>query len=194
MRATPGSCPSCAGEGKIIQTPCAKCQGSGRVKIERKIKVQIPAGVDTGLRLRVVDEGEGGIRGGRSGDLYVDIYVSPDEIFERHGNDLVCIIPVSFAQAALGAEIEVPTLSGKIKMKVPAGTQGGKIFRIRGKGMPDVRGYGWGDELIKVIVETPSGLNARQKALLKDFAKECGENVHPLAHSFVEKVKNLFSA
>jgi molecular chaperone DnaJ len=187
------TCPDCGGEGKIIRTPCTKCRGAGRVKNERKIHVKIPPGVDTGLRLRVSGEGEAGTRGGPSGDLYVDIYVRPDDMFERHGNDLVCVVPISFTQAALGAEIEVPTLNGKVKMRVPSGTQGGKIFRIRGKGMSDVHGYGRGDELVKVVVETPTGLNAKQRRLLEEFAKGCGENVNPLTRSFMEKVKRLFS-
>ena len=186
------TCARCAGEGKIIQTPCSNCRGTGRVKIERKIHVKVPAGSDTGLRLRIAGEGEAGTRGGRSGDLYVDIYVQPDDIFERHGNDLVCGVPISFTQAALGAEIEVPTLNGKVKMRLPAGTQSGKIFRLRGKGMPDVHGYGQGDELVKVIVETPTGLNAKQRRLVQEFAQACGENVNPISRSFIEKAKRLF--
>ncbi len=186
------TCAHCAGEGKIVQTPCSKCRGTGRVKVERRIHLKVPAGVDTGLRLRIAGEGEAGTRGGRPGDLYVDIYVQTDDMFERHGNDLVCEVPISFTQAALGAETEVPTLNGKVKMRVPAGTQSGRIFRLRGKGMPDVHGYGRGDELVKVIVETPTGLNAKQRGLLEQFAKECGENVNPLSRSFMEKVKRLF--
>ena len=187
------TCSRCGGEGKVIQTPCSKCRGTGRVKQERKIHVKVPAGADTGLRLRITGEGEAGTRGGRCGDLYVDIYVQPDEIFERHGNDLLCEVPISFVKAALGADIEVPTLNGKAKMRVPAGTQSGKMFRLRGKGMPDVHGYGRGDELVRVTVETPIGLNAKQRRLLEEFAKGCGENVNPLTRSFMEKVKRLFS-
>jgi molecular chaperone DnaJ len=186
------TCSRCGGEGKIIQTPCSNCRGTGRVKKDRKIHVKVPAGADTGLRLRISGEGEAGTRGGPSGDLYVDIYVKQDEMFERHGNDLLCEVPISFTQAALGAEIEVPTLNGKIKMRVPPGTQTGKIFRIRGKGMPDVHGYGQGDELAKVIVETPTGLNTKQRHMLEEFAKECGEDVNPISRSFMEKVKRLF--
>ncbi|UCB56896.1 MAG: molecular chaperone DnaJ [Candidatus Omnitrophota bacterium] len=186
------TCARCGGEGKVIQTPCSNCRGKGLVRAERKIHVKVPAGADTGLRLRISGEGEGAPRGGRSGDLYVDISVEPDEMFERHGRDLVCAVPITFAQAALGAEIEVPTLNGKINMKVPAGTQSGKFFRIRGKGMPDVHGGGRGDELVKVVVETPTGLNARQRDLLKEFAKEGGEKVNPLSRSFMEKAKRLF--
>lgn len=186
------TCARCAGEGKIIQSPCTKCKGTGRVRLERKIHVKVPAGADTGLRLRIAGEGEAGTRGGHPGDLYVDIIVEPDELFQRHGNDLVCSVPISFAQAALGAEIEVPTLNGKAKMRVPAGTQSGKIFRLRGKGLVDVRGYGRGDELVRVNIETPVGLNAKQKQLLQEFAKECGESVNPLTRSFMQKLRKLF--
>jgi len=186
------TCPDCQGEGKIIKTPCTRCGGSGRERIERKIHVKIPAGADTGLRLRISGEGEAGPRGGPSGDLFVDVYVKSDDMFERHGNDLVCSMPISFTQAALGAEIDVPTLNGKVKMRIPSGTQTGKIFRIRGKGMPDVHGYGQGDELVKVVVETPTGLNSKQKRLLEEFAQSAGENINPLSYSFMEKVKKLF--
>ncbi len=186
------TCARCAGEGRIIEKPCEKCQGTGLIRQEKKIKVNIPAGVDTGSRIKLRGEGEAGVKGAGAGDLYVDIYVLPDELFERHGNDILCQVPVSFAQAALGAEIEVPTLSGKAKMKIPAGTQSGKIFRLRAKGMPDVHGYGRGDQLVKVNLETPTGLNAKQRILLKDFAKSCGEEVNPLSSSFIRKVKDLF--
>lgn len=186
------TCSLCGGEGKVIQTPCSKCQGTGRVKQERKIHIKIPAGVDTGLRLRIAGEGEAGIRAGRPGDLYVDIYVKADEMFQRHDNDLICEVPISFAQATLGAEVEVPTLNGKAKMRVPAGTQSGKHFRLKEKGIPDLHGYSRGDELVKVVVETPTGLNAKQKKLLQEFARECGENVNPISRSFMEKVKKLF--
>lgn len=186
------TCSRCAGEGKTIQTPCSSCRGAGRIRRERKIHVKIPRGADTGLRLRVSGEGEAGVRGGPSGDLYVDIYVRANEIFQRHGDDLVCEVPISFVKATLGAEIEVPTLNGKAKMRLPSGTQTGKIFRLRGKGMPDLHGYGRGDELVRVIVETPTGLNAKQRQLLEEFAKECGEDVNPRTHSFVEKLKKVF--
>lgn len=142
--------------------------------------------------MRVSAEGEAGLKGGPPGDLYVDIYVQPDELFERHGKDLLCEVPISFTQAALGSEIEVPTLNGKAKMQVPAGTQTNKIFRLRGKGLPDLHAYGRGDELVKVVVETPSGLNARQRELLQEFARACGEDVHPRTSSFMDKIKKLF--
>lgn len=186
------TCARCGGEGRVVRTPCSNCRGTGRLKQERKIHVKVPAGADTGLRLRVAGEGEAGIMGGRSGDLYVDIYVRPDEMFERHGNDLLCEVPISFTEAALGTEIEVPTLNGKVKMRLPQGTQSGKLFRLRGKGAPDVRGYGRGDEIVRVVVETPTGLSARQRRLLQEFAQACGENVNPRSRSFMEKVKKLF--
>lgn len=186
------TCSRCSGEGKIIQTPCNNCRGTGRIKVERKIHVKVPQGAYTGMRLRISGEGEQGVRGGRAGDLYIAIYVTPDEIFERHGNDIICEVPVSFTQATLGAEIEVPTLNGRAKMRLPAGTQSGKIFRLRGKGLPDVHGYGRGDELVRVVIETPTGLNAKQRQLLQQFAQACGENVHPRTKSFLEKVKRLF--
>lgn len=186
------TCARCRGEGKIIQSPCPKCRGAGRVKAEKKMHVKIPPGAGTGMKLRISGEGETGARGGRSGDLYIAIYVKPDEIFERHDNNLLCEVPIGFAQAALGAEIEVPSLNGKVKMRLPAGTQSGKIFRLRGKGLPDVHGYGRGDELVKVIVETPTGLNAKQRQLLEEFSQACGEDVNPLSRTFMEKLKRLF--
>ncbi len=186
------TCARCGGEGKIVKTPCPNCRGTGKVKQEKKIHLKIPAGVDTGSRIRLQGQGEAGIRGARPGDLYISINVQADEIFERHGDNLLCELPVSFAQATLGAEVEVPTLNGRVKMRLPAGTQSGKIFRLRGKGMPDVHGYGRGDELVRVVVETPTGLNTQQRRLLQEFAQACGENVNPRAQSFMEKVKRLF--
>lgn len=185
-------CQKCRGQGKIVQTPCTRCQGSGRTEAKRKIKLTIPAGVDNGSRLRVSGEGEAGIQGGGRGDLYVLIYVRPHELFKRHNNDLICELPISFVQAALGAEVDVPTLNGKVKMKIPAGTQSGRIFRLRGKGIPSVQGYGRGDEHVRVIVEIPTGLNQEQKKLLKEFARACGEEVNPLSKSFMDKVRQLF--
>ncbi|MFC1631657.1 molecular chaperone DnaJ [Candidatus Omnitrophota bacterium] len=186
------TCARCGGQGQIIKTPCQACAGRGRVQVEKKINLKIPAGVDTGSRIRLQGQGEAGTKGAPAGDLYIAIYVKPDDIFERHGNDLLCSVPISFTQASLGAEIEVPTLNGRVKMRVPAGTQSGKIFRIRGKGVPDVHGYGRGDELVQVKVETPTGLNAKQRKLLQEFAAACGENVHPLTSLFMDKVRRLF--
>ena len=186
------TCDRCGGEGTIIKTPCPSCAGRGRVKVRRNITVKIPPGVDTGSRLRVHGEGEAGEKGGKTGDLYVAIYVKPHEIFERHGADLYCEVPVSFVTAALGGEIEVPTLEGKVTMKLPAGTQSDKIFRLRGKGVANLHTYGKGDELVKVQVEVPTDLNADQKRLLKEFAKASGEGTGPLSKSFMEKMRRLF--
>lgn len=188
------TCQHCHGEGNVIQSPCSKCDGDGDVSVERKIHIKIPAGVETGTHLRISGEGGAGLRGGRRGDLYIAISVLPHTIFERHNNDIFCEVPISFAQAALGTEIEVPTLNGRITLKIPIGTQTGKIFRVKGKGFPDIHGYGHGDELVRVIVETPQNLNAEQKHLLMEFAKLSGEDTTPLTKSFMDKVKDLFSA
>lgn len=185
------TCPRCQGEGEIIQTPCPECRGQGRVKVERKIDVKIPPGVETGTRLRITGEGEAGHRGGPRGDLYILIYVRKHSVFTRESNDILCEVPISFAQAALGDEVEVPTLDGKVKMKVPSGTQSGKIFRLRGKGISDLRGYSKGDQLVRVIVEIPAKLNLRQKQLLKEFAAS-GGGFTPAINSFIEKIRRMF--
>lgn len=186
------SCPKCGGEGAVIRTPCPSCSGSGRVKTKRNITVKIPAGVDSGSRLRMHGEGEAGSKGGSRGDLYLAIYVENHPIFERHDSDLFCEVPISYALAALGGEVEVPTLSGKIMMKIPAGTQSGKIFRLRGKGIAHLHDRGIGDELVKVQVEVPTELNAEQKRLLKEFARISGDNEGPLSRSFLEKMRRVF--
>ncbi|MFH0771021.1 MAG: molecular chaperone DnaJ [Candidatus Omnitrophota bacterium] len=186
------TCDKCAGAGSVIAKPCQKCGGSGRVAVERKITVKIPAGVESGMRLRVAGEGEAGLRGGQRGDLYVLIYVKPHEIFERHNNDVLCEIPISMVEAALGTEKEVPTLEGRVKMKVPAGTQSGKIFRLKGKGIPDVHDQTRGDEHVRVVVETPANLNSKQKQLLEEFSQASGEDTFPKASLFIKKIKNLF--
>jgi molecular chaperone DnaJ len=157
------------------------------------LQVKIPAGVDTGARLKLRGEGEVGPAGGVPGDLYVLIRVREHPLFERQHNDVVCEIPISFPQAALGTEIEVPTLEGKIKMKIPPGTQSGNVFRLRGKGIPDLRGGGRGDQLVRVVVEVPRKLTARQRELLEEFARLDGEgDVHPMTKGFFDKVKELF--
>lgn len=183
------TCAKCGGEGSIIKNPCHRCQGSGIVAVERKIRVNVPAGVEDGSRLRLSGEGEAGLKGGPRGDLYVLIYVKPHPIFTRHANDILCEVPISFAQAALGREISVPTLEGNVKMAVPAGTQSGKIFRLKGKGIADVRGRQRGDEHVRIIVETPVRLNAEQKKLLEEFARISGEDTSSTSKSFVEKIK-----
>lgn len=186
------TCERCGGEGIIVKTPCPNCGGRGRIKIKRNITVKIPAGVDSGSRLRIHGEGEAGERGGTHGDLYVVLDVKPHELFERHGADIYCEVPISFVTATLGGEAEVPTLEGRIKMKVPSGTQGGKIFRLRSKGVVDIHRSGRGDQLVKVQVEVPTDLNAEQKRVLKEFGKVTGEDSGPLHRSFVEKMGRLF--
>lgn len=182
-------CAACKGRGSVIQKPCAGCRGSGHETVSHKISVKIPAGVDTGARLRVAGEGEAGRRGGSRGDLYVDIFVEPHDIFKRHGADILCEVPIGFVQATLGAECDVPTLAGVEKLKIPAGTQTGRVFRLKGKGVPHLGREGRGDMHMRVVVETPTGLNSRQKEFLMKFAQEAGEKVNPISGSFMEKVK-----
>ncbi len=184
-------CPRCHGEGAFIEHPCTDCRGSGRVVAGRKVQVRIPAGVDGGLRMRMSGEGEAGVRGGPRGDLYIDLAVHPHEFFSRRDNHVLCDAPVSFVQAALGAEIEVPTLTGTAPLKIPAGTQSGKIFRLKGKGIALLNGQGIGDQEIRVVVETPMHLSDKQKDLLKQFAALSGEKVNPMVNSFIEKMKRL---
>ncbi|HEY0456398.1 MAG TPA: molecular chaperone DnaJ, partial [Verrucomicrobiae bacterium] len=160
------TCSRCEGAGRMIENPCRSCRGSGRLERSTKIKLRIPPGVDTGARLRSVGNGEAGLRGGPPGDLYVVLHVKAHEIFKRDGDDLICEVPISFVQAALGAEIAVPTLAGYENIKVPAGTQSGSVFRLKGKGIKNVQGYGWGDLHVHVLVEIPSHLTAAQKAKL----------------------------
>lgn len=186
------TCPKCGGHGDIIKTPCPTCNGKGRIKLKRSIKVKIPAGVDSGSRLRVHGEGEAGERGGARGDLYLVLYVRPHEIFERHEADISCEVPISFTMAVFGGEIEVPTLEGKVMMKIPAGTQSGRTFRLRGKGINHLHDYGKGDELVKVQVEVPTELNAEQKSALKEFARVSGQSTGPLSKSFMEKMRRMF--
>ena len=186
------TCPICRGEGAIIKNPCVKCAGSGRNRVSKKIEVTIPAGVDTGSRLRIQGEGEAGLKGGPKGDLYIYIHVKDHGIFDRHGYDIICNVPIGFPTAALGGEIEIPTLNGNVVMKIPEGTQSGKIFRLQGKGIKRLRGYGQGDQLVRVSVETPTRLNSEQKRALGEFAKLCSDKVNPLSKSFVDKVKKLF--
>lgn len=186
------ACERCGGEGTIIKTPCQNCGGQGRIRAKKNIKVKIPAGVDTGSRLRVHGEGEAGARGGKRGDLYLLIHVRPHEIFERHDTDIYCQVPISFTIASMGGEVEVPTLEGKIMMKIPAGTQGGRVFRLRGKGIAHLHDYGKGDQLVKVEIDVPSELTPEQKRLLKEFSKVSGEYSGPLSKSFLEKMKRLF--
>lgn len=186
------ACDHCGGEGRIVRTPCKGCHGHGKVRKNRKIKIKIPAGVDNGSRLRVAHEGEAGLRGGPTGDLYVYIFVKSHKLFTREGSDIICEVPISFVQAALGDEIDVPTLEGKVKLRIPEGTQSGTIFRMREKGIPRLRGHGRGDQHVKVKVLTPQKLTDKQKDLLQEFATSCGDNVNPEQKSFFKKVKDVF--
>jgi molecular chaperone DnaJ len=187
------TCAQCRGEGSMIADPCPKCQGQGRLRKQQSISVRVPPGVDNGSRLKLRAEGEAGFGAGPPGDLYVVIHVREHPMFARQDNDVVIEVPVSFPQGALGAEIEVPTLEGKVKLKVPPGTQSGKVFRLKGKGIADLHGYGRGDQLVKIVVETPRRLTSRQRELLEEFAKLSGEDVnHPMAKGFVDKLKEMF--
>jgi molecular chaperone DnaJ len=183
------ACSACSGRGTIIKERCGTCAGNGQVKKQRKIHIKIPAGVDEGAQLRVNGEGEGGVRGGPSGDLYIVLRVKSHDFFEREGDDIYCEIPLTFTQAALGDEIEIPTLTEKVKLKVPAGTQTGTYFRLKGKGVPKLRGYGQGDQQVKVTIVTPSTLSEEQRELLRDFASKSGEATHEQNRTIFERMK-----
>ena len=184
------TCGKCGGTGKIITEPCRVCKGQGRIKKFKSINVKIPAGVDTGSRLRISNEGETGIHGGPPGDLYIILNVEDHPFFKREGNDLYCEVPLSFPQAALGAEIEVPTLDGTSKIKIPQGTPSNRVFYLKGKGIQRLGGYGKGDQIVRVYIDVPKKLTPRQKELLEEFAKINGDEV---SKSFKEKIKDLFS-
>ncbi|MDD9338627.1 MAG: molecular chaperone DnaJ [Providencia heimbachae] len=189
-------CPTCHGRGKVIKDPCNKCHGHGRVEKYKTLSVKIPAGVDTGDRVRLSGEGEAGENGAPAGDLFVQVHVLPHNIFERDGNNLHCEVPINFAIAALGGEIEVPTLDGRVKLKIPAETQTGKIFRMKSKGVKSVRGGLQGDLMCHIVVETPVKLNEKQKELLKEFGESLGgtsgEKNSPRSKSFLDGVKKFF--
>jgi molecular chaperone DnaJ len=185
-------CDACGGQGEIVRERCADCRGSGRTEGMQTIKVRVPAGVDDGTRLRLTGEGEAGIAGGPPGDLYVVISVKRHPLFERDGRDLHCEVPISFVQAALGDEIEVPTLDGKVMLRVPEGTQSGKVMRLRGKGLPSIRSAAPGDQLLHIFVEVPTKLNKRQRELLEAFAAEMGTNISPAQRGFLDKLRDLF--
>jgi len=188
------TCPRCNGTGTVVSDPCGDCHGQGRVKEQKTLSVKVPAGVDTGDRIRLANEGEAGENGGPAGDLYVQIQVKEHPIFKRDDANLYCEVPISFATAALGGELEVPTLDGRVKLKVPEGTQTGKLFRMRGKGVKPVRDNVVGDLLCRVIVETPVKLSARQKELLRELEGSIKENKKhsPHAHSWLDGVKKFF--
>jgi molecular chaperone DnaJ len=186
------TCGRCRGEGRIVEHPCQACRGLGQTKTERTLTVKVPPGVETGTRLKLTGEGEAGVRGGAPGDLYVVIMVQEHSIFTRRGDDVYCEVPVSFTQAVLGAQIEIPTISGRTTLKIHPGTQTGAEFRIRGKGFPNVRGFGHGDLLARIFVEVPTHLSAKQRDLLEQFAKLESSEGSPLVQGFWEKVKALF--
>jgi molecular chaperone DnaJ len=183
------TCGSCRGEGKIITDPCTECSGQGKTRRERTVSLKIPPGIDTGIRLRVTGEGEAGSHGGPPGDLYVVLNVAPHPFFKRKENDLLCEVPISFVQAAMGGEIEVPTIDGKSNIKVPAGTPSGKVFHLKGKGIPRLQGYGKGDQFVSVFIDVPKKLSARQKELLHEFADISGDDI---SKGFMDKIKDMF--
>jgi molecular chaperone DnaJ len=188
------ACPTCSGLGQIIKNPCNTCQGNGRVEKDRSLSVNIPAGVETGTRIRLAGEGEAGMRGGPSGDLYIFIEVTEHELFERDGPNLFCRVPVSMSKAALGGSIEVPTIDGgRGRVQIPGGSQSGRQMRLRGKGMPPLRGGGSGDMIIELAVETPVNLTARQKELLEEFDELSSEN-NPESSSFFSSVKSFWDS
>ncbi len=187
------TCEACDGEGMDVSDPCRECRGSGRREGQKKIQVRIPAGVEDGMRLRVQGEGEAGLAGGPPGDLFVVVRIRPHELFQRDGIDLHCEAPVAFTQAALGAEVDVPTLSGKVSLRIPEGTQNGKVMRLRGKGLPEMRSSGRrGDQYVHIFVEVPTRMNARQRELLEDFARETGADVSPRVKGFLDRLRELF--
>jgi molecular chaperone DnaJ len=186
------TCPTCNGAGSKVEKACTACRGEGRVAKTTKLNVRIPPGVDTGSRLRSVGNGEAGASGGQAGDLYIVLSVKEHEIFERQGDDLFCEIPIKFTLATLSGSIEVPTLSGKAALKIPVGTQSGTTFRLKGKGMPNLRGGSHGDQLVRVHVEVPTHLNAEQRKKLEEYALLCGDADEPMAKSFFEKAKKFF--
>lgn len=188
------TCPQCSGRGTAVSDPCGDCRGAGQVRYDKTLSVRIPAGVDTGDRIRLNGEGEPGEPGAPAGDLYVQIVVKPHDFFVRDGDDLHCEVPVSFVSAALGGELSVPTLDGEATLKIPEGTQSGKVFRLRGKGVRSVRGAGTGDLLCRIAIETPVKLSSRQKELLREFGESLdkqGEKHNPESTSWVEKAKRF---
>ncbi len=179
------ACPNCRGEGRAIPSPCPECRGTGQVEKSKKVTLKIPAGVDTGSRLRLTGEGESGPRGGPPGDLYVYVSVKPHDFFKRNDDHIICQVPISFVQAALGADIDVPTLTGEKKLNIPKGTQPGEVFRFKGEGILSLRGNGKGDQIMQVLVKTPKGLTKKQEILLKEFAELD-------AAKLSTKIKNIF--
>ena len=187
------TCPACHGEGETIKNPCSKCNGQGRVRGQKSLKIHIPPGVDTGSRLRVAGEGEGGAKGGHPGNLYVIIHVKQHNVFHRDGKDVLCELPIDFPTAALGGVVEVPTISGKTKMKIPAGTQNGTILRLKGKGIPSLRGGSRGDQHVKIFIEVPKNLSKEQKNLLENYKEISDNSNYPMIDAFLKKAKHFFT-
>lgn len=185
------TCTQCNGAGSVVSDPCKECKGSGKTESVSELSVKIPPGVDTGTRVRLAGEGEPGEQGGPSGDLYVVVHVKEHALFHREEFEVFCEVPISFVQATLGTQLEVPTLDGLVKMKVPEGTQSGKVFRLKGKGIPHLQSSGRGDQHVRVVVETPQNLNSKQRELLTQFAEASGEDINPQSKSFFAKVKEL---
>lgn len=186
-------CSNCRGEGTVIATPCHHCRGQGRERVVRRIKVNIPAGIDDGAQIRLTGEGEPGLNGGPRGNLYVVVSVKPHRYFRREGNDIVIDLPINIAQAALGAEVEVPTVDGPAELKIPAGTQSGRMLRLKGKGVPFLRERGRGDQLVHIIVTVPTHLSEKQKKLLRELGETFGKDVTPQENKgFFDKVKDAF--
>ncbi len=183
------ACQRCGGKGKIISNPCSTCKGKGQVRKNRTLEVKVPAGVDQGARLRMTGEGEGGRRGGPAGDLYVYLHIKEHSLFERDGYDVWCEVPLSMVKATLGADIEVPTLDGKVSLKIPEGTQTGKVFRLKEKGVPQLHGRGRGDQYVRVKIVVPTKLSDRQRSLLEEFAEVSGDHVSGEEKSFLKKMK-----
>ncbi len=186
-------CPRCHGAGEMFDHPCKVCRGDGRAETTTRIKLKIPAGIEDSSRLRSSGNGEAGVRGAASGDLYVVVHIREHAVFARDGDDLFCEMPVSFVIAALGGEINVPTLEGKASIKVPAGTQNGTVFKLRGKGIPHLRGSGQGQLLVRAVVEVPTKLTPGQRRKLEEFAESCGDQNAPMTRSFLERAKEFFS-
>jgi molecular chaperone DnaJ len=185
------SCDMCGGQGEMVRNRCGECRGAGRVEGQQSISVRVPPGVEDGMRLRVAGEGEAGISGGPPGDLYVVISMAPHPLFQRDGQQIHCEVPIPFATAVLGGEVEAPTLEGCVSLRIPEGTQSGKVFRLRGKGLPSVHAGGRGDQLVSIFVEVPTRLSPRARQLLEEFAEECGADVSPVSKGFMEKLRDL---
>jgi molecular chaperone DnaJ len=186
------TCPKCQGSGQMIKDPCVTCHGKGRVRKKETLSVKVPAGIDEGQRLKLSNQGDSGAHGGPAGDLYVLIRLKEHDFFTRDGFDVICEVPVSFSQAALGADVEVPTLGGRVSMKVPAGTQSGKKMRLKNKGIAKLGGYGFGDQIISIHVETPTKITAEQRELFERLAALEENQSNPMTKGFFDRVKDLF--